>query len=135
MKSPDEIKERIRQLRHEHLQQRIEEKTKPAPENCIHNYKHETEDGTIRLCMLGAERPDKWGGKVCDSEQTAQECPFFEPRKSEEEIREEFEKDVMDPEVVNREFRDISALRWVLESDYDEDLSWWERLQWKIWGP
>lgn len=133
MKDTSEIKEKIRQLKFEHLQRRIEKERTPAPENCVHNYKHETEDGSVRLCMLGTDNPNEWGGRVCDSKQTAQECPFFEPRKSKEEVIEEFNEDIMDPEIVNNEYRDISALRWALEGDYNEDARWWEKLKMKLW--
>jgi hypothetical protein len=135
MKDADEIQNKLEQLKSEHLQLRIKRRTDPHPRNCRHNYKHEEDGESIRLCMLGADNPHEWGGRICDNQETAESCPFFEPRQSEDEIRKEFQSDLQDPEAVNEDMRDVSALRWVLnEDEYHHDVSWWYRIKSKLMG-
>lgn len=130
MKREGKVEEKLRDLRYEHLKSKMEENLTPVPENCKHNYQYTAEDDdgeevTVGLCMLGSDNPQEWPGNVCDAPQTAEKCPFFEPKKSEEELKEEFRD-----EIDRGEYPDLTALQWVLDRELTE-MDWTVRRRMK----
>lgn len=134
MKSETEISERVRDLLVAELRRRVQESTRKLPVRCKHNHRHpldarRTVDGepnstynqitdskrTIGLCMYGAEDPTEWPGNICEDEIDAMRCPYFDPVKTEEEIVDEFQQSIKDPEWLQENLPGIYELRWVLD--------------------
>jgi hypothetical protein len=79
--------------------------------------------------MLGAENPEEWPGNVCDDVSTAKSRPFFEVRHQEDELREEFEEEIQDVSVLASDYKDIAALRWVLNGEVDSHFTVWSKIR------
>jgi hypothetical protein len=129
MKDEDEIKKKLEEVKYQYFKREYQEKFSCKPENCIHNYRHEEDGEEIGLCMLGAENPEEWPGNVCDDVSTAKSCPFFEVRHQEDELREEFEEEIQDVSVLASDYKDIAALRWVLNGEVDSHFTVWSKIR------
>jgi hypothetical protein len=139
VKSKETIRRRLRSLRIRHAKKYIEKSQKRKPENCTYNYSHEyhaptpevpteyelaprkssslvvfQEEGPIKLCLYGADKPSEWKGDVCDKDETAEGCEYFKPKVTVEEAQEDFKNLVADDEYVFKNYRDIATLQWVL---------------------
>lgn len=112
MKNEKQVKKKMLQVKQTYLKKKIKEEYR-CPENCHYNYLHENEDGTVRLCLYGADNPEEWPGTICTTQDKASDCPFFEPIKSKDELKDEFESDLEDPTTVAHRYQDIAALQWV----------------------
>jgi len=121
------------------------------PGNCTYNYRHaldsrkrlngepnpdynsldtnKTHLPVIGLCMYGAEDVQKWHGNICEDKEHAQQCPMFEPKKTQTEVKEELYLQLKDPEWLTENWPEMGALLWVLEES--PALSWWDRF--KMW--
>lgn len=156
MKTRDEILSRLRKLRTRYATRYMESSRERLPCNCRHNHVHKStnysrqvttaqptdiaprsqvtllvlqEDRPIGLCMYGSEDSSKWPGNICDSKETASECPYFTPKMSVAASQAEFFAKLEDDEFVFDNYRDIAALQWVLgERVHNHALSLWERV-------
>jgi hypothetical protein len=117
MKSEEEIRKRLQDLKFRYLQRKLRSDLRRRPHNCQFNREHTiTKDGekvTIRLCMLGIERPD-WPVDICDTPKQAATCQAFLPTKTREDVEAEFESMLRDPDALREKYRDLLALAWVL---------------------
>jgi len=117
MKTEDQIRARVRDLKVRYLQRMLRARLRRRPHNCQFNKEHTFErDGqkfTVRLCMLGMERPD-WSVDICETPKQAASCPAFLPAVTKEALETEFEARLTDPEVIRTKYRDLAALAWVL---------------------
>jgi hypothetical protein len=87
------------------------------------------QDATIRLCMLGSESVQFWSGDICDSENVAKQCKYFQPKLTDKQAADEFCAKMADDDFVYANYQDIAALQWVIEDRiYKTPLSWWGRL-------
>lgn len=122
MKTESEVKQRYRTLYQKHLDKYLHANLRPAHLNCVHNVRHEDKHGVIHLCFLGSDDPENWPGNVCDTDEIAQACPFFTPKKSKEDLVRDF-----DP----TQYPDLVALQWVMDTVQDlEPVSprtWYQR--------
>lgn len=139
MKTKEIIQRRLRSLRIRYAKKHIEKSQKRKPHNCVHNHIHEyhpptpevpmeyelaprrssslvvfQEEGPIRLCMYGANDPSEWKGDVCDKDETAERCAYFNPKVSIEEAQEEFKDLVADDDYVLEHYKEVATLQWVL---------------------
>jgi len=89
------------------------------------------EDVKVHLCMYGSDDPENWPGDLCDRDDMADRCKWFEPLKSAKEAREEFDGFLKDDEWVYNNHRDLAVLQWVLDDRGTQTprgfLSRWER--------
>lgn len=153
MKTVDEVRKRLEKLRFRCLRQHVRLISSKKPQNCVHNFEHvphpqrneiptEVEmvprvvstlvviqpEKPIRLCMYGSDKPESWNGDVCDVDDTAQICPYFKSRVSEERAVEEFDLLMVDDDYVFEHHKDIATLQWVLgERIHRTPLSTWEK--------
>lgn len=146
MKTPDEIRDRIRGHLARELERRLEETQKRLPHLCTHNHRQPTDsrkqvDGvanptynrilpqadTLGLCMLGAESPEEWKGAICEDPIDAQRCPYFNPVKSREEVSKEFLSQLQDPEWVVAELPHVAELLWVLDAVQAPKIPFWKQ--------
>jgi hypothetical protein len=84
--------------------------------------------------MLGAEDPENWPGNICDTDENAQTCPFFDNQHDKATLKKEFDGQLQDPEILFTEYRDVAMLQWTLGEAPEEvttNLSWWQRI--KLW--
>ena len=131
MKSKKEIEKKLRKLSYREYLKMYEEKASCKPENCVHNYRHEEDGEEVGLCMLGADNVEEWPGNICDDVSTAKQCPFFRSKQSKEQVKEEFFEKLEKGDIED-ENPSISALKWVLEEEYRENLSVWEEFKFSV---
>lgn len=131
MRDEKHVRKKLLELKQKHLRRKLHKHLQPLPENCKHNQTHvgtnKEEDGQeeVGLCMLGHENIEEWPGNICEAPEKAEKCPFFNPKRSKEELIEEFKEEMKDPEVLAYEYPDIAALQWVLENEVG--LQWSDR--------
>jgi len=83
----------------------------------------------IRLCTYGSDNPEKWNGIICDTDDVARACPYFNPSVDRKAAQDEFMDKLADDEFVFDNYRDMATLQWVLgERIHDRGLSWWDKL-------
>lgn len=153
MKSPTDIRARVRGLLVRELDLRIEEVTKRLPHLCQHNHRQpldtrKTVDGepnedynrttkrglpvvqTLGLCMLGSENPEEWGGTICEDPIDAQRCSDFKTVRSKHSIRDEMLDQLVTPGWAEDHMPEVAHLMWVLEGTdlLVGFLPWWKRL-------
>lgn len=117
MKSEAEIKKRLREVKRKYLVQMLEDSLSAHHFNCVYNYKHTDKNGTAHICLLGAEKPEDWAGTVCDGDDISMSCPYFEPKKTRANIKEDFDAVMNDPVTLFAEYRDVAMLLWILEDN------------------
>ena len=162
MKSQGAISKRTRKLRLRYAKKHIRASQARCYGNCRHNLEHAPsaegrnpdvvelalaprevtttlilrDDRVVHICMYGAEDPANWLGDVCDSDDVADRCKWFVPRKSAKDAHEEFMELLADEEWVYENHRDLAALQWALDGKRKVSrrfLSLWERfLLWLI---
>lgn len=139
MQDEAEVRKKLRELRYRYKKRYLHEHLRKGHRNCVHNYIHvDAEGNEVGLCMLGAEDPANWPGNICDDDETAEACPYFENKYNKEYLKQEFELLLADPEILYTKFRDIALLGWVLGEQTSmvpiseaPDLTWWQRMtQW-----
>ncbi len=162
MKSQEAIFRRVRKLRLRYAKKHVKVSQARCHGNCRYNFEHAPsmegrdsdvvelalaprevtttlvlrDDQVVHLCMYGAEDAASWLGDMCDSDDVAERCKWFDPRKSAEEARGEFMKLLADEEWVYENHRDLAALQWALDGRRKVSrrfLSFWERfLLWLV---
>lgn len=119
MKDKEAIERKLEEVQYQYFTREYGDKLSCRPKNCVHNYRHEEDGEEVGLCMLGAENYEEWPGNVCDEKETAQKCPFFELKHDQDSLKREFAEKMDDKSLLAREYKDIVALKWVLEDDED----------------
>lgn len=127
MKTPREIRHKIKQARYRHLKRAIRKGLSRKPCNCFFNRSvRPPNQPNLGVCMKGAQDLSTWKGVVCDEAHgglgKASDCPFFKERRTKEEITAKFE-DFLEGatfvEVAER-YPDMAALMWVLKESEQE---------------
>lgn len=130
MRSPGQIRHKLKQVIYRHLQKELREAFKQTPENCVFNGPQNLKGlGSVHLCHYKGEegKPRK---TLCDSRMwngadQARNCPMWEPRRDKETIKAEFKTLITSGtrgEIAAR-YPDVAALMWVLDG---VDISWEE---------
>lgn len=112
------VKQKLKQVKFRHLKSYLKENLKADPRNCTHNVVTKASSGVVSVCDY--EGSDTYG-KVCDMNfnmNRALECGLFCPKKDKEQLKSEFYSFVDQSSVgeLAREFPDITALMWVLDT-------------------
>jgi len=154
VKSQEEIQRRLEKLRLRYLKRHCAAAMGRRPHNCTFNHEHtptqrkpdvptEMElaprmttslvviqpDSPVRLCMYGSEDPAAWNGDICDRDDMARQCKWFQPRVTEQQAIDEFGALMADDDYVYENHKDVAALQWVLDERVARvPLSWWDRL-------
>lgn len=140
MKSESEIRQKYTQLVGRNLEKVFQKRLGRKPHNCEHNYVQSslTNKGNrievehTGLCMFNSNDPASWEGKICETAADARFCPYFNPRETKQQVYEDFMGKLADPETLQREYRDLHILQWVLEEQNSPPrLSLWGKL--KLW--
>lgn len=140
MKSESEIRQKYTQLVGRNLEKVFQKRLGRKPHNCEHNYVQSSlvnkgnkiEVEHTGLCMFNSNDPSAWEGKICETAADARFCPYFNPRETKQQVYEDFMSKLSDSETLQREYRDLHILQWVLEEQsIAPKLSLLSRL--KIW--
>lgn len=138
MKSPTDIRARISRLLVRELRRRLAEAEERLPTRCHFNYRHPLDprkmvDGepnpkynqilptnqTIGLCMYGAEKPDEWPGNICEDPVDAQRCPYFQAKRTKQEVWVELRGQLQEPLWAEKNLPEVAALAWTLNERPD----------------
>ena len=146
MKVDAEVQDRIRTLLDEEFQLRVGASQERLPQCCVYNQRQPLDsrkkvggdtnteynritrgDGrgalpvvqTIGLCMYGSDDPEHWPGTICEDPVDARRCPpqAFTPKVTPEQVKNEFETQIKDPDWVKKNLPEVTALLWVLGND------------------
>ena len=127
MKSKGQIIHKVKQVRFRYLKKFIDKCLSQTSSNCLHNRPTLIAQSDVdKVCLCGFQMEEKgWVGKVCDKRlnpELAKGCSIFEPLKSKEELKSEFNSslEVLPIPVLASKFPDLAALLWVLEEDVEE---------------
>jgi len=140
MKSEAEVKKRLREVKRKYLVQMLEDNLSAHHFNCVYNYEHKDKNGIAHICLLGANKPEEWTGTVCDGDDISMSCPYFEPKKTRANIKDDFDNAMNDPVILFTEYRDVAMLLWILgDSNYeDEELTltppWYIRMYRRVFS-
>tara|TARA_Y100001970_G_C14072610_1_gene770295 strand:- start:361 stop:765 length:405 start_codon:yes stop_codon:yes gene_type:complete len=126
MKKPGAVKKKLKQVKFRLIQKAIRNGISKKPCNCTHSgqVKGNANDPLFYVCLLDSSKPKEWDGVICDPS-VPNNCPFFKPCKTEQEIKEEFEIEF--DSIINEgdigkiasKYPDVAALLWVLADDID----------------
>ena len=112
MRSPREVKDKIRQIQFEHLKKVYEEKLAKEPENCTYNREIKVrgqEEVATRVCVYFSTNNHF---EVCNTSECSQSCNAFIPKRDKKELRKNLEDDV---EAHPQKYPEILVLKWALE--------------------
>lgn len=124
MKTSSEIASKIRQVQFEYLKSAYQNELSRRPCNCIYNRVvtlHGEGEVVTRVCGFYS---DEKNFIVCDTEDSARFCNAFVCKKSKKQVREDFEKDIVEnihkyPEVLALEWVQGSKQALILDSKWD----------------
>lgn len=163
MRKRAQVKQQLKQVTFRHLQKRLRDNFKQKPQTCCFNREVllKEEDGTVvYLCgytsSQGLPRNIICDDRVPGCVDMARECPLWEPLKTKEMVKNEFNEVVQSGNrgLIASSYPDIAALLWVLddpeesvvptESELDEALEegvdpeptsgWWAGFKKKLGG-
>ena len=126
MKKQGAVKKKLKQVKFRLIQKAIRNGISKKPCNCTHSgqVKGNANDPLFYVCLQDADKPKMWDGVICDPS-VPNNCPFFKPHKTEQEIKEEFELEFDavinsgDMGKIASKYPDVAALLWVLADDID----------------
>jgi len=122
MKTPKEIKRRIKDIRYRYIQKRFKKFLSRQPENCLYNFRQPLpgENTTIGLCMPKQQtdlNEVEWQGIICEHKKDAENCPRFKYCTSKKELVKKIDEEIQNPEICKVFYREIFELKWILEEE------------------
>jgi hypothetical protein len=128
MRKNEEVASKLDDLRERRLRERKAEFLGKCPRNCQFNCLRRTQDnGDVRFCKNEKVTNSHGGLYVCDSNESARTCPYFEANLSEAEVEAEFNDIVASPSRCGEAYPKLAILIWFLQDM--NTLSRWERLK------
>ncbi len=120
MRTPKEIKRKIKDLRYRYLQKKYKRLLACRPENCKFNFRQplKGENTTIGLCIPDNRKEKnevEWQGTICDDPEDAKKCDRYVCKFTKKRIAKEFDQEITEPEVCSEKYRDIFMLQWTLQ--------------------
>lgn len=139
MRTENQIRKRLRQLRFRAFQKRARAELKVVPANCAFNRPTSTTfpDGRpFRVCGLALEAdPREYVG--CNKPTEASGCESFVHHMDKASVKDTVEQEMSDPEAGLRDYPAVAALMWVLEESEaeieepeEEPVRWWQFWRW-----
>lgn len=124
MRSSSEVRHKYNQLVGRHLERIFQKNLSQKPSNCVYNHiqedlvpnRNRLEIETTGFCMYNSEDPVKWEGKICETLADARGCPYFTPKRTKQDLYNEYMGVLMNPEVLQHEYRDLYILQWVMDN-------------------
>jgi len=128
MRKNEEVVSKFDDLRERRLRERKVEFLSKRPHNCHFNCLRRTQDnGDVRFCRNEKVIGSHGGLYVCDSDESARTCPYFEANLSEAEVESEFDEIVSSPSRCGEEYPKLAILIWFLQDM--NMMSRWERFK------
>lgn len=134
MRSPSQIRHKLKQAMFRHLQRELQDNFKATPEGCFHN--HFTPIGgspeRVGICRFDGTTPEgatSPRGKVCDTRvagcmMQARSCKCWKAIRTKDDIKTDF-RNLMasDRGLIAARYPDVAALMWVLDGvDFTEEI-------------
>jgi len=124
MKTHGAIRHKLKQVKTRLLQKAIRTTLSKKPCNCKHSglVRGTASEPLFYVCLLDSDKPKEWEGTICDPS-VPNNCPFFKPSKTKEEIENDFEQEFQkliesgDMGAIATKYPDVAALLWVLADD------------------
>ena len=123
VRTPGEVRQKLKQVMYRHLQKEIRESFNRSPEACRYNQPMNLQGlGPVHLCYYKDDgKPRRM---LCDSRmyagvRQAQNCPLWQPYRTKEAVKAEF-KAIMasnDRKAIGERYPGIAALMWVLDGE------------------
>lgn len=114
MKTPTEIKQKIRNLEFEYLKTVYQAHLSKEPQNCIYNKKAVLPGTDAPITRVCGYFSDEETVQVCNRIECSQNCNAFAPRQDKKTLRALLEEDV---EKNPTKYPEIMVLSWVLDGD------------------
>jgi len=116
LKTEPDVKARAATLKGKALKKRFKAELSKTPQNCANSGQqgHADPRRCTMVCLIGSEDVTTWQGKECD-DQVASECPDFSCPKTKDDVRREFDRELMRGKDVPISVHRIRELLWVLE--------------------
>jgi len=129
VKTEGQIKQKVKQVVYRHRKAFIRHGLARHPGNCTYNERvtlpiHMSNRATLHICgyCSDGENPNNI---VCDAsmggDRQAADCPYFEARRSAEDLKEQFNEDLgidggspKEIGYIAKEYPDVAALLWVM---------------------
>jgi hypothetical protein len=115
------IKEKLKQLKYQHLKKKYAQNLSKLPENCKYNKEIMLPRGN-RINICGFDLEDNYEVDLCYKKEHANDCNAFCPRKSKEDLYLEFNKELKDEQVRSTKYKDINILYWMMPELEKEDI-------------
>lgn len=125
------IKLKYKQMKYQHLKKMYHKNLSPLPCNCKYNKTIELPNrNKINICGFNLE--DNFEVDLCYKPEHAKNCNAFCPKKTKEEILEDFIKDVRDDQVRATYYKDINTLYWIYPDlkfeEFPEKIKWYHKI-------
>jgi len=114
MKTPTEIKDKIRQLKFEYLKANYARYLAQEPQNCIYNSQvvlHDTSESVTRICTYFSTQNNY---RVCNTVECAKKCDAFVNKVNKKDLRALLDKNIQENP---SHYLEIIALQWVLDAN------------------
>lgn len=158
MKTPDEIRQRIRGMLVQELDRRVALAQRRLPHLCTFNIRHALDTRKVAngednelynrvtsarhlpvsqalgTCGYGLENPEEWSGTICEDPIDAQRCPLFVPKSSKDALLTEFQEQLATQGWLEEHMPEVAALLWALDDTETTfvKVPWWKAL-WHQW--
>jgi len=125
------VKNKLKQLKYQHLKKIYSKKLSITPENCKYN-KEIRLPNRSKLNVCGFNFEETYEVDLCYKSEHASDCNAFCVRKTKEELGTQFNADVKDEQIRATLFKDINTIYWlypdlVLE-DFPEKTRWYHAI-------
>ncbi len=118
MRSREEVLAKFQELYSKYLGELVAEYTSKDPINCRHNHRHRVKNfGSVGFCnnqkvLLGS----KQFVFVCSDKDTAQKCPYFCCKNTEESVLSVYKNILKNPALCGQRFPKLAVLIWFLQT-------------------
>ena len=106
------IRNKLKQLKYQHLKKIYAKNLSRLPENCKYN-KEIRLPNRSRLNICGFDFDDTYDIDLCYKPEHAKDCNAFCSKKSKEELYIDFVEEVKDDQIRATKFKDLNTLYWM----------------------
>ena len=105
------IIEKFDQLKYQYLKKLFEKNLLKLPENCKYNKQIKTPDKRkLNICTFNFD--ENFSLDLCYKKEHSEGCNAFCPRRTKEQLRDDFLSNIKDPTVRATYFKDLNILVW-----------------------
>lgn len=123
----NKVKKKLKDLKYYYLKKLYSKLLAPLPKNCQYNKTIKINNNTYNVCTFFIkDLPDL---DLCYKKEHAEQCNAFCPIKTKDQIKKEFEEELLDPQLRATYYKDINILYWLYPDLQEEHqkLSPWSR--------